>query len=203
MVPAHQRGLAYARPSLSSVGRTGNLVSVLHHIRVTESPKPARVGNTNLAISSELDNVIRAAAKNAGDISGGKQLFFLSHCVFFFRVFGRPPIRQADWSIRVRTEFMSRGEKDAQRPYPDQGFRCKIGGQSCTPSFNNTREGSKLLMMMDLLRRPFGRGRPKDRVQDAKQIQGMYVSLRALFSLKWPGFTANSATRSEAEFLRS
>ena len=53
---------------------------------MTESPKPARVGNTDLAIPSELDNVIRAAAKNAGHIPRGKQLFLLGHSVFFFRV---------------------------------------------------------------------------------------------------------------------
>jgi hypothetical protein len=54
---------------------------------VTESPEPARVGNTNLAIPSELDNLIRAAAKNAGYIPGGKQLFILRHSVFFFLAF--------------------------------------------------------------------------------------------------------------------
>jgi len=54
---------------------------------VTKSPEPARVGDTNPAIPSELYNVIRAAAKNAGDIPGGKQFFFLGHSVFFFRVF--------------------------------------------------------------------------------------------------------------------
>lgn len=70
----------------SLVGRTGGPGPVLHHVRVTESPEPARVGNTNLAIPSELDNVIRAAAKNAGDIPGSEQLFFLRHGVLFFRV---------------------------------------------------------------------------------------------------------------------
>jgi len=54
---------------------------------MTESPEPARVGNTNLAVPSELDNVIRAATKNAGDIPGSEQLFFLAHGVLFFRVF--------------------------------------------------------------------------------------------------------------------
>jgi len=77
---------------------------------------------------------------------------------------------------------MSKGEKYAQRLYPDLGFRCKIRGQSCTPSFDSNREGSKLLKMMDLLRRPFGRGRPKDRVQDAKADPGdVRIAACALF----------------------
>ena len=63
---------------------------------------------------------------------------------------------------------MSGGNKDAQHPYPNHGFRCKIGGESCTPSLNRNREGSNVLKMMDLLRRPFGRGNPKDPERDAK-----------------------------------
>jgi len=77
---------------------------------------------------------------------------------------------------------MSRGKKDAQRLYPNHGFRCKIGGQSCTPSFDRNREGSNLLKMMDLLRRPFGRGKPKDPAKDAKADLGdVRIAACALF----------------------
>ena len=77
---------------------------------------------------------------------------------------------------------MPRGKKDAQRLYPNHGFRCKIGGQSCTPSFDRNREGSNLLKMMDLLRRPFGRGKPKDPARDAKADLGdVRIAVCALF----------------------
>ena len=77
---------------------------------------------------------------------------------------------------------MSGGNKDARHLYPNHGFRCKIGGQSCTPSLNRNREGSNILKMMDLLRRPFGRGNPKDPEKDAKADLGdVRIAACALF----------------------
>jgi hypothetical protein len=58
---------------LSPVMRTDRSFPVFEYIPVTESPKRARLGNAKLPVSRELDDMVRAAAEEAGNVPGSEQ----------------------------------------------------------------------------------------------------------------------------------
>ena len=66
----------------SFFGRTEGPFSVFHYIRVVKPPESARFGNTNLADPSKLDDLIRTAAENTGNVPWRKQFFLWCHLPF-------------------------------------------------------------------------------------------------------------------------
>jgi hypothetical protein len=58
---------------LLPVVRTDSPFPVFEYIPLAESPKRARLGNAKLTVPGELDDMVRTAAQETGDVPWGQQ----------------------------------------------------------------------------------------------------------------------------------